>query len=113
MARLYADENFDHPVVDALRQLGHNVLTAQEGGQANQKTPDAEVLAFAIRANRAVISFNRRHFMQLHLRTPSHSGIIVCTRDPDVHALAARIDQQISTISSLANLLIRVNRPNP
>jgi hypothetical protein len=27
MARLYADENFDYPVVEYLRQFGHDVLT--------------------------------------------------------------------------------------
>jgi len=27
MARLYADENFPLPVVEELRQLGHDVLT--------------------------------------------------------------------------------------
>ncbi len=33
MAALYADENFDYPVVLELRRLGHDVLTAQEAGQ--------------------------------------------------------------------------------
>ena len=27
MARLYADENFPFPAVEALRRLGHDVLT--------------------------------------------------------------------------------------
>lgn len=30
MARLYANENFPLPVVEALRRLGHDVLTIQE-----------------------------------------------------------------------------------
>lgn len=29
---LYADEDFPHPVVEELRRLGHDVLTAQEDG---------------------------------------------------------------------------------
>ena len=33
MALLYADENFDYPVVEFLRQLGHGVLTVQEAGR--------------------------------------------------------------------------------
>ncbi len=40
MARLYADENFSLPVVEQLRQLGHDVLTCQEAGQADQGIPD-------------------------------------------------------------------------
>jgi Domain of unknown function (DUF5615) len=30
---LYADENFPLPVVQELRRLGHDVLTAQEDGK--------------------------------------------------------------------------------
>jgi hypothetical protein len=34
LACLYADENFPFPAVEALRRLGHDVLTAREAGQA-------------------------------------------------------------------------------
>jgi hypothetical protein len=47
MALLYADENFDHPLVVRLESLGHDVVTAQHAGQANQSIPDPQVLAFA------------------------------------------------------------------
>jgi hypothetical protein len=53
MARFYADENFDYPVVDELRTLGHEVLTVQEAGQGNQGIGDSLVLAFAISQSRA------------------------------------------------------------
>jgi len=56
MAMLYADENFSQPVVDALRALGHDVLTALDVGQANQKIPDAQVLAHATALDRAVLT---------------------------------------------------------
>jgi hypothetical protein len=36
--RLYADEQFPFLVVQRLRQLGYDVLTAQESGQANKKS---------------------------------------------------------------------------
>ena len=49
MARIYADEQYPFPVVKILRNLGHDVLTVQEAGKANQKIPDDEVLAFAAR----------------------------------------------------------------
>ena len=32
MARLYADEDFDYPVVVELRRLGHDVLTTASPG---------------------------------------------------------------------------------
>ena len=47
MARLYANENFPLPVVEALRQRGHDVLTIQETGGAGQAMADEAVLAFA------------------------------------------------------------------
>jgi hypothetical protein len=45
MARLYADEGFPKPIVEELRKLGHDVVTAQEAGKAGQRIPDADVLA--------------------------------------------------------------------
>ena len=84
MAQLYADEDFSYPVVQRLHQLGHDVLTAHEAGQAGQSIEDEAVLAFATDAGRAILTFNRRHFIRLHLRVPSHEGIIVCTRDDDL-----------------------------
>jgi predicted nuclease of predicted toxin-antitoxin system len=114
MALLYADENFDHPVVAHLRTLGHDVVTAQQAGQANQGIADPLVLAFAAAQGRAVLTFNRRHFMRLHQHTlagGSHAGIIVCTKDSDVAALAQRIHQAIAALPSLANQLVRIRKP--
>lgn len=39
MARLYADENFPLPVVEALQRLGHDVRTTHEAGQSEQAIP--------------------------------------------------------------------------
>lgn len=66
MARLYADEQYPYPVVELLRALGHDILTVQEAGKANQGIPDSDVLAFAIREKRAVITENRKDFFRLH-----------------------------------------------
>jgi predicted nuclease of predicted toxin-antitoxin system len=110
MAILYADEDFSYPVVQRLRQLGHDLLTAHEAGRAGQGITDKEVLAFAIAEGRAVVTFNRRHFIRLHSEVSSHAGIIVCTRDDDVLALANRIHQQLQKIPTLQNQLLRINR---
>jgi predicted nuclease of predicted toxin-antitoxin system len=79
MARLYADEQYPYPVVEFLRALGHDVLTVQEAGRANQGIPDPEVLSFATSSNRAVITQNRKDFVRLHRIQPDHAGIIACT----------------------------------
>ena len=43
MARLYADEHFPLNLAKALRALGHDVLTVQEAGKADQRIPDEEM----------------------------------------------------------------------
>ena len=111
MARIYSNENFPLPAVEKLRALGHDVLTIQEAGRADQALPDAEVLKFAAKENRTVLTLNRRHFIRLHRENPQHAGIIVCTVDPDFAAQAERIHQAIGEQASLAGQLIRVNRP--
>ena len=58
MARLYANENFPLPVVQKLRNFGHDVLTVREAGNADQAIPDTEVLAFAVAESRVVLTIN-------------------------------------------------------
>jgi len=110
MARLYSNENFPIPAVEALRALGHDVLTIQETGRADRAMPDDEVLKFATEKNRAVLTMNRKHFIQLHRTTSDHAGIIVCTFDTDFEGLAHRIDAVVETLPDLRKQLIRVNR---
>ena len=109
MARLYGNENFHSPS-SRLRRLGHDVLTIQDTGRAARAVPDEEVLAFAVREQRTVITLNRKHFVHLHRSGSDHDGIIVCTFDRDFIAQARRIDVAISTESGLSGKLIRVNR---
>ena len=112
MAQLYADEDFSAPVIQHLRQLGHDILTAHEAGQAGQGITDAAVVAFATATGRAVVTFNRRHFIRLHTEVASHAGLIVCTRDADVVALADRIHHQLQRTPTLQGQLLRITRPS-
>jgi predicted nuclease of predicted toxin-antitoxin system len=66
MARIYANENFPLPVVEALRDAGHDVVTVAETGKAEQSWPDKDVLDFAVNDDRALLTLNRRHFIRLH-----------------------------------------------
>jgi len=109
MAGLYADEDFDYGVVERLRQVGHDVLTVQEAGR--RRAPDLQVLADATAAGRAVLTYNRDDFKHLHRQHPSHAGIISCTRDPDLDALATRIQDAITAAGTLAGQHLRVNLP--
>lgn len=111
MACLYANENFPLDAVDALRNLGHDVLTTADTGRAGQALPDEDVLAFATAAERAVVTFNRRDFIRLHAAVPDHAGIIVCTVDAAFVDLADRIHAALATVPDLRRQLVRVNRP--
>jgi Domain of unknown function (DUF5615) len=112
MARLYANENFPLPAVEELRTLGHDVLTTQDAGRAGIAASDSEVLADATAQNRAVLTFNRRHFIRLHASQSQHAGIVVCTFDPNFAGLAERIDAALNASPELAGRLVRIYRPD-
>lgn len=105
---LYADENFPLPVVEELRLLGHDVLTAQEDGR--QATPDSGILARAHSLTRSGLTHNRRHFEHLHRQGTDHSGILSATREDDSFQLAHRIHAAL--LDEVASRwCVRVNRP--
>ena len=111
MAKLYANENFFLPVVEELRRIGHDVVTVQETGKAERRTPDEDVLQLAIADDRAVLTLNRKHFIRLHDEQPNHAGIIVCTVDPNFKRQAASIHAAMEATPALSGQLIRINRP--
>jgi len=110
MSLLYANENFPLPAVLELRKLGHDVLTTQDTGLAGMAMPDEDVLDFAMRGGRAVLTMNRKHFIRLHNQSPSHAGIIVCSYHPDFLLLAQKINEAIQRNTVLSTKLIRINR---
>lgn len=111
MARLYTNENFPLPVVEVLRQQGHDVLTTYESGKANLAASDQDILNFATGQGRILVTLNRKHFIRLHAESPDHAGIVVCSIDPDFEALAGRINTALAAHETLNSQLVRVNRP--
>jgi hypothetical protein len=110
MAQIYTNENFPQPSVAELRRLGHDVLTTHEAGNSNASVSDLDVVRFAAQNGRVVVTLNRRDFIRIHHSGICHAGIVVCTVDSDYFALAARIDQALSTRASMYNELVRVDR---
>jgi len=110
VARLYANENFPQPAVQALRDLGHDVLTSLEAGNANQGIPDDEVVRFATARGRAVLTQNRRHFHREHRKSSDHGGIITCTVDANYRALADRIHARLQATPDLKGQLVKVTK---
>ncbi|NCC33291.1 MAG: hypothetical protein EOM24_14930 [Chloroflexia bacterium] len=109
--RLYANENMPLPVVQALRTLGHDVVTTAESGQAGIALPDEAVLAFATTEQRVLVTLNRKHFIRLHRLSSAHTGIVVCTVDLDYSGLAQRIHDALEAQPEMLGELLRVNRP--
>ncbi|MFO0811034.1 MAG: DUF5615 family PIN-like protein [Gemmataceae bacterium] len=113
MAALYADENVSHVLVDLLRGLGHDVLTAQDDGRAGQGIADPDVLARATALGRAVLTNNRRHYHRLHALQPAHAGVVTYTSDDrDPPGLAGRIHVAVTAVPGLAGQCVRVLRPS-
>ena len=113
MASLYSNENYPLGIVEHLRALGHDVLTAQDAGNGGRAVPDEEVLRFATERGRAVITHNRLHFFRLGRESAGkHAGIIACTYDPDEARQAQRIDAAIHDLDGvLDGKVVRVYRP--
>jgi Domain of unknown function (DUF5615) len=111
VAELHSDECFPLAVVDELRRLGHDVLTAQDAGRSGSGLGDDDVLTFATAHRRAVLTHNVWDFVRLHQQGVPHAGIISCTRDVDSSPLATRIHAAVSLLASLDNQLVRITKP--
>jgi uncharacterized protein with PIN domain len=109
MFKLYANENFPLETVQILRKMGYDVLTTHEVGKSNLSIPDEDVLAFAVSENRAILTVNRKDFMRLHRLNPTHSGIIVCTKNDDFENFAVCIHKVLLPYEkNTRDLLLRV-----
>jgi predicted nuclease of predicted toxin-antitoxin system len=99
MADLFADEDFSKDVVKQLRRFGHDVVTIQEAGWANKpggvEFSDRDVLDYASRLDRAVLTCNDKDFEKEHHRTLNHPGIIACPQTENPVELAHQIHQRL------------------
>ncbi len=105
---LYADEDFFYPVVEELRRLGHDVVTAQQDGHSS--APDPIILSRATASGRVLLTFNRSDFKRLHRQRATHCGILSATQDRDHAALAGRIDAALVGMTR-GWWHLRINRP--
>jgi len=111
MALLFADENFSMPTVQVLRNMGHDVQTVLQFGQAGLAVPDDEILRLSTQAGRCLLTLNRKDFIKLHAQQPAHAGIIICKVDADFTALAQRVDECLRMgPTALDGQLFRVQR---
>jgi len=87
-SRLYLDEDVYAAVGTGLLRRGVDVLTTRDAGRGGSS--DEEQLGFATTQGRALLTFNRGHFAELHGRTLTagrhHCGIIL-SRQTQVGAI--------------------------
>jgi hypothetical protein len=95
MAKLYLDEDCsDKRLKKALIKLGYDVQTTLEADNIGKD--DKTQLIYAVSQNRAIVTHNRKDFIRIHKETPNHSGIIVCTQNPNNQQLAEKINAKIN-----------------
>ena len=100
------------PSVEVLRQLGHDVQTLLQLGQAGLAVPDDEVLQLSTSLNRCLLTLNRKDFIKLHNQQQNHAGIVICKADADFIALAQRVDACLKSQKvPIEGQLLRVQRP--
>lgn len=82
--RIFTDEDVYGAVAPALRRAGIDVLSTVEAGRGGE--PDESQLDWASHENRALVTFNVRHFANLHsvrlAEGRHHAGIIVSSQRP-------------------------------
>jgi predicted heme/steroid binding protein len=101
--RLYLDEDSErHSLVRELRARGTDVITAAEAGMTGRT--DEEQLDWAALNGRALYTFNRGHFYQLHsswLRQDrTHSGIVLSRQDLSVGEQLRRLLRLINRFTA-------------
>lgn len=113
MVRFYSNENFPRRAVEALRVIGHDVLTSYEAGRANQQIDDHDVLAYATELQRILLTANRKDFYREHRYGKlNHFGIVACTQDPNPEAMAQNIHEAVKDFESCEGKLLKVIRKN-
>jgi hypothetical protein len=110
MARLLADDAFPQPATIALRRLGHDIVGLEETGRLSRWSRDDEILEVARDSRRALLTLDHRSFTHQVFHHTSHSGIIICTFDPNFIGLAHRIHALLSGHAHLDGHVIRVGR---
>ena len=109
MARLYANENTSYRIVEALRALGHDVPITREAGKAGSSVPDEEVLAFAFREVRMVLTNNAKHFLRLHRSQDPHVGIVAYKSKPDPLTIAQHVNAALEHEFARGRFLARTH----
>ena len=99
--RLFTDEDVTWRVAANLEHLGYDVESTKRAKRGAQRIPDYSQLKYAMQEGRAILTFNRADFEQLHhdwqARGWKHPGIIVSNQVPDLAELTRRVRLHLDT----------------
>lgn len=99
--RLFTDEMISPDLAVELRRRGYDVLSCHEAGRANQAIPDPDQLEYAAQNERAILTFNTRHFIRLDQERRAaqqpHAGIIASPRIADLGHLLRCVARHLDT----------------
>ena len=113
MISFYSNENLDADLVGAIRELGYDVLTSYEAGQANQGISDEAVLRYATLNGRCILTFDRGDFLVLHQGMVDHCGVVACKEAADYSAQVQALHNYLSQDQKgLENRLLRLLKKN-
>ena len=104
--RLFTDEDVTWRVAATLRPQGYDIESTRDAKRGAQRIPDYSQLKYAMQEGRAILTFNRSDFEQLHLQWQAngwtHYGIIVAGQITDVHELTRRVKLHLDTVDPAA-----------
>lgn len=100
--KLFTDEMIDPRLAVALRRQGYDVESCHEAGRSNQGIADRRQLSYATQQGRAILTFNRRDYRQLHrawqAARRAHAGIIVSGVVIDPQELVRRVKLHLDVV---------------
>ena len=104
--RLFTDEDVTWRIAAALQAQGYDVESTKGAKRARQRIPDYSQLKYAIQEGRAILTFNRDDFVQLHHQWQvngwTHRGIIVADQISDLGELTRRVKLHLDTVHPTA-----------
>jgi hypothetical protein len=89
-----------------LQPLTYDVESCETAKRSRQRIPDYSQLMYAIQEDRAMLTFNRQDFEQLHLQWQAsarqHPGIIWSGQISDFDELVRRVKLHLDTVPPAA-----------
>jgi hypothetical protein len=110
MARLVAQDNFPLPVIEELRQFGHDIVTVPADGVSRDALAANAALPRSPDARRRVwLTLDPDQSAGAHRAAPNHSGIVAVRPGKTYAGLAQRIHDALKAHARISRQLVIVD----